>query len=215
MALAALTDVKERVIAILNANPGVWSSSVSGNVGAFPTDDEMDAAALEADEWVATRGYFQSVNSSLADGFETVSASLNKGDDIPFHHGDISRVELDITGAGGWTDEVIQVNTKDDINELSANSAYVGASSTNEYLYALDNGRIYHNADFARVTYHLYTRTAALQCNQNEETLIIAKAISLLAKHASPALFDYWRGLAEQGLQELVSDGVYTQQEID
>lgn len=82
------------MVAILGANPGIWDSQVSGEVGAFPSDDELEAAALEADGLLITRGYFNSVNNTLAKPFFEASSPIASGQNVPAHYGQISKVEV-------------------------------------------------------------------------------------------------------------------------
>lgn len=91
---ADITGVQKRVISILNANPGVWSSTVSGEVGAFPSDAEILAAIFEADSNVCTEGYFQSANDAMANHFGVTSAPLADRDNVPFHKGTLNKVEV-------------------------------------------------------------------------------------------------------------------------
>lgn len=207
MALALLANTAPRIVAILGANPAIWSGTVSGDVGAFPDDDEILAATLEADEWVATQGYFNSVNETLADAFDTVSANLVNGDNVPFHHGKWSKVELSQNGTT-WT-AVATESKLDDILNATANESYI-QSGAFDHLYAIAKGRFWTTSPFGRVTYPEYTRTSVLQCNKNEESLIVFRAVAILAKNASPALFDYYDRKANEGLARLVADGSYS-----
>lgn len=95
-ALANLTNVQDRVIAILNAHPGAFTNTVATNpvVGAFPSDPEILLAILEADEEVCVRGYFQSINASLANPFTITTGPLADQDQVPFHHGTLNKVEV-------------------------------------------------------------------------------------------------------------------------
>jgi hypothetical protein len=93
-ALANITNVTEQVVSVLNANPGVWSDTVSGEVGAYPSIDELNLAILQGDEQVCTEGYFQSVNDSLSNPFAVTSAPLADQDQVPFHHGALNKVEV-------------------------------------------------------------------------------------------------------------------------
>ena len=208
MALALLADVKEDVIAMLNANPGVWSSSVSGNVGAFPSDAEIEQRIFEADALVATTGYFQSVNDSLANPFFAVSGNLSYGDDYPQHHGTINKVEVSNDGTN-WTIGVEAKSLDDITTALAVGEAYVGAGAY-DFLYKLDNGQFYSTSTYGRVTYPQYVQTSLLQCNQNEASLVALMACKLLAKNASPALFETYAAQADAGILQLVQDGQYT-----
>lgn len=208
MVLALLANTAPRIVAILGAYPGVWSPTVSGNVGAFPSDAEILAATLEADEWVATRCYFQSSNGSLAEPFEETQ-QLGQSDPIPFHHGKHTKIELSANEVT-WVDG-IKVDKDAVINAL-ATETYVQAGAY-DFLYSLDDNQFRTTQNFGRVTYPVYTRTSILQCNKNEESLIIFRAVAILVKHASPALFDKYEMMAEAGRKELIEDGVYTDHE--
>ena len=93
MTTLEISPVLKRIIQILNANRDAFDATVS-NTGAFPFIDDIELAAFEADEMVATQGYFGSVNKSLAAAFEVSSARLTSGDGLPFHHGNYRRVDL-------------------------------------------------------------------------------------------------------------------------
>jgi hypothetical protein len=92
--VADFTAVKDRLISLLGANPGVWTSTVSGFVGAFPSNSEIQQACLEADSIVAVQGYAQSANDSLANPFQVTTAPSASRDPVPFHHGELSKVEV-------------------------------------------------------------------------------------------------------------------------
>lgn len=94
MALATLANVLPRVIQILNANPNAYASTVSGDVGAYPYQAEVNLAALEADEFIAINGYFQSANDALSNPFAVTSPPLADQDQVPFHHGNLNKVEV-------------------------------------------------------------------------------------------------------------------------
>lgn len=93
-ALADLANVQKRVIQILNANQSAFTTTVSGTVGAFPYDAEINLAILEADEEVCVSGYFQSINDSLSNPFAVTSGPLLDQDQVPFHHGTLNKVEV-------------------------------------------------------------------------------------------------------------------------
>ncbi len=92
--VATIDNVAQRVIAILNANPGVWTNEVSGTVGAFPDTAEIHQAALEADGELITKGYFNSINNALAEPFMSFSNPLGKSSRVPTHYGNLGKVEL-------------------------------------------------------------------------------------------------------------------------
>jgi len=92
--VATIDNVAQRVIAILNANPGVWTNEVSGTVGAFPDTAEIHQAALEADGELITKGYFNSINNALAEPFMGFCPILRQSSRIPTHYGNLGKVEL-------------------------------------------------------------------------------------------------------------------------
>ena len=289
---ADIDDVRKRLIALLNANPGVWSASVSGDVGAFPDINEIDAAIFEADSIVCVDGYFQSVNDAMANHFGVTSAPLGNTDNIPFHKGTLNKVEVSISnqtftrtsgniltavahglttgqlvslinvggalptglaaltnywairltadtfslasslsnalaasavivsGAGTGTHTVIawqigvEAKNIDDVtNAIAVGETYVNTTGAFDHLFKEDSGVIYTPATYARVTYPEYiSNGATLQANQNETTLLIFTAASILAKNASAALFDTYQQLSQAGIQQIVTDGAYTAQ---
>jgi hypothetical protein len=205
MSLALLANTAPRIITILNANPGVWSTSVSGSVGAFPLDSEILAAELEADEWVATRCYFQSGNKSLKTPFATVSSNLVHKDPLPQFHGDPLKAEYSNDGAT-WN-MAVRAAHPDDITNAVANEGYIQTGAF-DFLYNMDSGVVLTSAAFVRITYPQYTRTSILQCNKNEESAIVFRSVAILAKHASPALFEKYEALAEAERARIINGGM-------
>jgi hypothetical protein len=204
MALALLANTSPRLISLLGANPGVWSATVSGDVGAFPTDAEILAAQLEADEWVAVECYFQSVNQSLSTPFED-TVDLVHNDSIPYYRGKLSRVELGATD--NWKPGIR--TDKDAIINAVANESHIETGAF-DFLYALEDNVFFTTAIGGRVTLPTYTRTSILQCNKNEESLIIFRAAAILVRNASPALFDKYQANAEVGRKQIIEDGAYS-----
>lgn len=211
MATALLADVKPRIIEILNANPGVWSDTVSGDVGAFSHDQEISQAIFEAEEKIAVEGYFQSVNQSLAAPFLTYTPDLVSNQRIPAMRGGYRAVELKEI-AGVWRRGIEAKHVDDITNAAAVGTSYVGANSFN-FLYKIADGKIYTTSGFARIEYPEYTRTAVLQINRAEEFLLIATTIRLLTKNSSPVPFEYYSGESQRGIQQLISDGMYQQQQ--
>lgn len=122
---------------------------------------------------------------------------------------------VDITAAaGGGTHTVIAWVSATESKNIGSmmkaitNGAYSNTSAF-DHLYCIENGVFFHPAVYGRVEFPLYTRTAALQCQESEETLIIATAIRLLTKHASPATFDTWAKESIAGINQLKTEGIY------
>ncbi len=292
MELALLANVLPRIVRTLNANPTAWSSNVSGDVGSFPSNDEILAATFEAESLIITRGYFQSINKDLAQAFMVMSAVLAHRANIPFHYGNPGKVEVAhssavktfvdagvsagsdtitltahglVTGqnisflttgvlpaplaittdyfvivvdantiklatsyanaligtainitsaAGGGTHTLLPwregIETKNVAAFLTAmaNPNYIPLTDY-IHLFALEGGSFYHPATYGRIELPIYTRTAALQVNQSEETLVWATAIRFLTKHSTPVEFDKFIAESERGIQQLVADGQY------
>jgi hypothetical protein len=212
MALADLDNVKKRVIRILNANPGAWASTVSGDVGAFPDISEITAAILEADEMVVTKGYFQSINFALCQPYMVYTSSINSGDKLPFFHGKHGKVLLSTDNFSASNIIGIKAQSADDIlNILNFGGSYLSADDFNHCYYIDEKGIFYHVTTYGKVEIPTYTRSSTLQAQQSEETLIIATAIRLLTKHATPALFEAWIKESVDGINQLITDGKYTQ----
>lgn len=209
MALALLANVLPRVISILNANPGVWSSTVSGNVGSFPSDAEILAAVLESDEFVATQCYFQSANKQLSAAFDAPFGPLQNGDQLPFSHGGVSKIFVTPPGPA-LPYHLIKAQSLDDILQAIATSGYYDGGSPLDYLYWLEDGHLYTTATDVEGIAPIYTRTSVLQCDRNEESLIVFRAVANLAKNASPALFEYYSGKADAGQQQIIAEGQYS-----
>lgn len=205
--------VLSRIIATLNANPGVYSDTVSGNVGAFPSDQEIIDAMFEADEYIANFGYFQSVNRALAKDFLVLSNNLSNGDDVPFMHGEPQKIEVSDDGTE-WRKGVEAASVDDITNAFDVGNSYVGANSFN-FLYFLDTGNFYTTSTYGRIEYPQYTKGAELQCRQSEEFLLICTTIRMLVKNASPAPFENYIGESVRGVEQLVTDGTYTKQAVN
>lgn len=296
MALADITVVKKRVDEILGANPTAYSASPSGTVGAFQYSEEINQVVLESDEFIATRAYFNSINRDLAKDFLTFSGALAPGDSMPFHYGQISKIELaknvkvfapgdvdisnerititahgfttgdevslfssgtlptgitanatyyvivvnantislstsyalalvtlgivNLTGTGSGSHNIvawqtgIEAQSPDDVlSAIAVGESYV-QSGAFDNLFARDSGNIYTTATFFRGEYPAYTRTAALQVKQAEETLVVANAVKILVKNASPAPFKEWTDIANEGIERLIKDGYYQAPEM-
>jgi hypothetical protein len=208
MSLALLANTAPRIISILGANPGVWSTTVSGKVGAFPADNEITAAQLEADEWIATQCYFQSYNRSLRQPFLTTATIVNR-DPIPqFHGGALALVEYSGDNVNWFPAQ------KEDAKDVIAAFGLEGYVQTGAYdhLYAINEGKFLSTASYNRITYPVYTRSSVLQCNKNEESLIVFRSVAILAKNASPALFAEYDQKAETERQRIIQEGMMPQE---
>ncbi len=208
MGLADLTTVRKRVVQLLNANPDAWSSLVSGDVGAFPYDLEIEQAIFEAESLIIREGYLNSINPSLASGFSAIGVSLSSGDLTPQIRGNSFTVEVSQNGSV-W-EKATEANTLDDVVGLNRFSTYIEPFA-GKYLYKISDGRIYTGAVFARIKSLAYTKTNALQVDEGETFLIIATAIRLLTRHASPVPFEFYAQESARGIQQLQQDGMYSQ----
>lgn len=290
MATADITVCLKRLIALLNANPGIYSATVSGQVGAFPSQEEINQSLFEADNEVCVRGYLQSANDSLSNPFTVTSPPLADRANIPFHHGNLNKVEISIVtenfttmtvanqiplaahalstgqivslittgtlptglavltdyyvivinanvismattltnaldgigvpitlGTGTGTHTIIawqigiQAQNLDDVTNAISYGSYVQPDAFNT-LYAISDAVVYFPATYCRVSYGVYVRTGSLQANETETSLLIFTAAKVLAKNASAALFADYSQLSDMGIQQLVTDGVYSEQ---
>lgn len=221
MATADIDTIRKRVVSVLNANPGTYSATVSGEVGAFPSDTEITEAIMEAEAEVVVEAYFQSINPDLTAEFNTVSDNLSNGADVPFHHGEVSLVELSATGQRPWIVGV-EAQSMDDITAAIATEGYV-QNGAYDFIYKMFGGQFFTPAAKGRLTYPLYergvrigpapdyTRTYYLQVDENETYLMVCTTIKNLVKNASPAPFVSYLSESVRGKQQLVTDGHYTE----
>lgn len=126
-------------------------------------------------------------------------------------------IDLTTTGSGRWVliDWITGVEAKnlDDItNAAAVGDAYVGAGAF-DFLYKEDTGTVYTTATYWRASYPEYVRTSALQSRQSEEHLVTCCAVRKLMKNATPAPIPYYLNESIRGLQELITDGIYTKRE--
>lgn len=125
-------------------------------------------------------------------------------------------IDLTTTGSGRWLMIAwvlgVEAQSLDDItNAISVGESYVGTGAF-DLLYRPQDGQIYTPAQYARVSYPEYIRTSTLQAKQSEEYLVICGAVMMLTKNASPAPFIPYSQEFMRGIQELITDGKYTQQ---
>lgn len=209
MALADLDRVKKRIIAILNANPSAYAATVSGDVGSFPHDQEITDAIFQAEAEIV-KAYLNSVNPHLAAGFTVTSGNLSSGDLVPEIRGNHYVVELSENEAT-WI-KGIEAMHIDDVVNLARHSDYI-ETGAGRNLYKFDGGRFYSPAAYGRVKSSTYAKTSALQINEMEEYLLVCTAVRFLTKHASPVPFEHYVNESVRGIQQLIQDGVYTQQQ--
>lgn len=183
MALASFSRVKKRVIQLLGANNSDYVDYVDGQMGAFPYDQELIDAALEADAQLVTEAYFP--HPTLSTSFYTTVSGLANGAALPGFLGRTGKVEL--KNAGGVWELGTEAQSIDDINNLIRYGAsYLGAGNY-EGMYKLDgSGYIYHTSNEARVAYPVYTKTSALQSLDMHESALIAGTLMMLYKFGSP-----------------------------
>jgi hypothetical protein len=106
----------------------------------------------------------------------------------------------------------VEAQSLDDVvNATAVGETYVGDGSFH-FLYRPQDGNIYTPALYARCTFPEYVRTSALQSRQSEEFLVVCGAVKMLTKNASPAPFGIYAAEFDRGLQQIITDGVYTQQ---
>ena len=206
---ALLANVLPRIVRILNANRDAWSQDVAPGQGSFPDNNEILSATLEADEHIVTRGYFNSVNRSLAEPFMQMTGNIPSGGKIPFHYGLHGKVELSSAANFSPLIDDIEQKNADDVKGAVLHGGYVGAGVFDN-LYAIDDKKnFFHVAQYGRVEIPMFTRTSVLQANKSEETLIIATAIRFMNKHAVPVLFADWTKESFSGLEQIINDGAY------
>jgi len=209
MALALLANTSPRLIQLLNANRGSYSSSIgtgATGIGAYPFQQEIVDAQIEADGLLITQGYFQTAKSPLRNRFLTQSANLADGDKLPEFDGLIGKCEWSSNGSAWRASDLAK--SKADVTEARQNGSYVGAAA----FYGLhwfdeQEGYIFHTSPFFRLFYPSYTKTAVLQANENHVPAIIAGALMLLYKDSSNAMHEFYTNLWEAMLARVVSSG--------
>jgi hypothetical protein len=138
----------------------------------------------------------------------TIALTLNYNDAI----NGTNTVDFTVAGSGTMTLIAWQTGTEaesvDDVTSAVAVGTYVQADAFN-FLYKVDSGTFYHPAPYGRIELPGYTRTATLQANQADEILIAALAIKYLTRNASPANFEAFYRIADEGMMAILRDGSY------
>jgi hypothetical protein len=183
MALADFTRVKKRIIQILGANDTAYGATVSGNMGAFPYDQEITDACLESDAMICTESYF--AHPTLGTRFHSTSGTLANGDALPEFIGRHGKVELQDSD-GNWGPGAPADSKDSVVNLVRYGTGFLGGAENIEGLYFIDRGYIFHSSTGARVKYPAYTKTASLQSLDMHEQALIAGALMMLYKHGSP-----------------------------
>jgi len=206
MALALLSSVTTRLIQILNANRSSYSSSVgtgASGKGAYPFQQEVVDAAIQADGLTISEGYFQSRKAALRNRFFVDSANLADGAKLPEFDGIIGKAEWSTDGVTWKPSQEAQ--SKDDVVQAKqVGAGYVGTAAFYG-LHFFEDGYIFHTSPFFRISYPAYTKTTALQANENHEPLIIAWACELLYKEAANAPFEWYQRMRIELLERVIN----------
>lgn len=215
MALATLANCQKIINQLLNRNRTAWATiggTGANKIGAYPFDEEIDAALLRADGLVITEGYFRSKSAGLRQPFWTSSGNVTSGASMPFFSGLIGKAEFSVDAGVTWQPSIKQDNDED-IAGLSAYGANVRPSnsitlSSGMHRFGRD-GHVYHGSPLFRFYYPIYTRTGTLQALEQHESIIINWAIELLNKQHAEVAVDWYRGVRQELLAMLIEGDMY------
>jgi hypothetical protein len=203
MALASLRRVKKRAIQILNANRGAYSDFVgtgANRTGAYPFDDELTDAALEADGLVITEAYFQTDN--LRSRFLETSGNLDSGANLEDFTGRIGKAQWSTNG-NDWQDSEL-AKTKADVTQAVKLGDYVSATAF-QGLHFFAEGCVFHTSPYFRFQYPFYSRRTILQAWDYHEPAIIAGMLKLLYKDSSVYNAEYYSKIFDASLARIIA----------
>lgn len=202
------TEVSKSVLSLLPASINITFDTITSTAHGLVTGDiatwVLSSGGLPAPFLVLTNYYVIKLTA------DSLSLATNLANAIAG-----TAINITTIGSGaflliGWQIGVEARSLDDVTNATAVGDTYVGAGSF-DALYRPQDGQIYTPAQFARVTYPEYIRTAALQSRQAEEFLVTCCAVRHLMKNATPAPIPYYQNESVRGLQELIVDGTYTQ----
>jgi hypothetical protein len=185
MADANFNRMKSRLHALLLLND-TYSATNSGNVGRFPSGDEIADALLQADNRVCLE-IINNPNHPARTKFLTgLSSALTNGSKLPEFQGAVGYVTVSATENGAYVPAIL-ADSKDEIQSVREFSDLFGdAAADSEGLYWIENNYLFTTSPFAKVTYPVLAITNAPQAPDSEEETIIQGAYSsLLGKDGS------------------------------
>lgn len=206
MALALLASVLPRLQQLLNRNRLAYTTTGAqgGNAqGAFRFDQEIVDAAINADGHIITEAYFHAP-TSLRKRFFVQSANLAHGEQLPEFKGLRGKAEWSTDGVT-WSQSQ-DTMTADDVLDAVRSGSYVSATAfRGRHFFDESSAVILHTSPFFRFEYPAYTKTTVLQCLEQHESAIIARAISLLYKDSSNVAFEWYSKIADAYEDRIIS----------
>lgn len=188
MAVADITRIKKRLIAILRAGPrnAAYSATVGTTTGTarYPSDQELTDAILEADARVVA-AIIETIGHPYRNQFFTTSGNLSSGELIPAHVGKDAIIKVD-------GDPVRLASSLNQMLEIIANPTLY---TTGKLAY-IEDTYIFHNGTLATVAYPNFTMTTVCQSPESYESAVLCGSVGILAKDgASSDYYSYYSNL--------------------
>lgn len=185
MPVVNIATVRTRVINLLLANRLAPNTDAVGGNSRYPTLGEFTTTILEVDAMIVG-ARIATPGDPYRTGFIASSANLAHGDRVPGH-----------TGAKGDIDVAIGATFAP--ARYAKSRAEVIALKEHPLLYPnsqrwafIEDSRVFHNGDAARVYYPVFTKTAACQAPEEDELAEVAGTLGFMPKDGavSPEIYD-------------------------
>lgn len=187
MAVANLVRIRTRVISILLANRlAPYTDAVGGN-SRYPVITEFTDTTLEADS-VLIHARISTPGDPYRAGFMGASINLANGDRIPAHIGAVGDIDVAI---GATFAPARFAKSKAEIIALIEHPLlYPGAR---RWAF-IEDGRVFHNGDAARVWYPTYSKSAVCQSPEVDELALVAGTLGFVPKDGAVTPEIYEKG---------------------
>lgn len=186
MAVASISRIRKRVIALLLAHPrgGYYTDNVGGK-STYASLQEITDAVVDADMNVCL-AILDTPGHPYASGWQVASSNLASGDFLPPFIGAHGRVIIDPTGTGTFKRAVL-ARSADEMAEVVNNPTLYPNC---KLFYFIEGNCIEHSGSAARVYYPSFSKTdAACQAHELYTSAVLAGALALLYKDGGDPQF--------------------------
>jgi hypothetical protein len=188
MPSTSLTIVKRRVISILMANrlnPYAGTIPTPATNSRYQSTTEIEDAALEADA-IIVQARISTPGDPYRNTWVSFTPDLAHASLIPAHIGSVGGVEVKV---GSVYTPARFASSKAEILAMRAHPALYPDAKNWVWI---ENSELYHNGDFARVWRSTFSKSAACQSPEQDQTAVIALTLGSLAKDGSvtPEIYD-------------------------
>jgi len=178
--------VKQRVGAILFINRlDSYSGTASGSNSRYQSNDEITDTIREVDALLC-QARMSTTGDPYRSNWMQVTGSLASGDRIPAFVGVLG--DIDVKNGSAWA-PARYAASRADVIEMRRNPALY--PNVNDWV-AVEDGRIFHNAEAARAHYPNFEKRQECQSPDVDESALVYGTVASLAKDGSvtPEVFE-------------------------